>query len=103
MALIKKEKLLYMLDTCLAECDAQTPITDAVLKAVKHAVEQMPEIDAAPVVHGEWISIPHKSTRVCSRCESDEPYKNAPDDTNIFYYCPHCGAKMNGGKKNDRT
>lgn len=56
-------------------------------------------VDATPVVHGKWISIPHKSARVCSQCESDEPYKNAPDDADVFYYCPHCGALMDGGAK----
>lgn len=57
-------------------------------------IDDAPIIDAEPVRHGHWISVPHKSARICSVCEHDEPYKNAPDDADIFNYCPHCGAKM---------
>ena len=71
----------YVIESCLIELNAQ------------------PTIDIMPVVHGKWISVPHKSARVCSRCGSDEPYKNAPDDADVFYYCPHCGALMDGGAK----
>ena len=66
--------------------------------AVRQILATAPTVDAAPVVHGKWISIPYKLARVCSRCESDEPYKFAQDDADVFYYCPNCGAKMDGGK-----
>ena len=47
-----------------------------------------------PVRHGEWI---HKNGEMCcSVCGGealmDEVYYQSP-------YCPECGAKMNGGKK----
>lgn len=48
MSLIEREKLIDHLDACLAESDGKTPITDAVLVAIKCAVEQMPEVDAVP-------------------------------------------------------
>lgn len=45
---------------------------------------------------GKWKTIPHKKARVCSVCEKDEPYKFADDDADVYDYCPHCGAKMEG-------
>lgn len=67
---------------------------DTLIPCVIRAVDDSPTVDAEPVRHGHWVSVPHKSARVCSVCEHDEPYKNAPDDADIFNYCPHCGAKM---------
>lgn len=49
--------------------------------------------DAAPVVHGEWITIDGISR--CSECGYIPAYDSAIDD--LFYspFCPNCGAKMN--------
>lgn len=57
----------------------------------------MPHDDVAPVVHGRWVSAPHKLARVCSVCNRDEPYKFADIDADVYDYCPSCGAKMDGG------
>lgn len=46
--LIDRAELLTNLNACISESDGQTPIVDAVLTAIKGAVEQMPSIDAAP-------------------------------------------------------
>ena len=59
----------------------------------------IPTADVAPVVHGRWVSVAGKRDRICSRCLRNEPYKNADDDAEVFEFCPHCGAKMNGGDK----
>ncbi len=62
-------------------------------------------IDAAPVVHGEWETVPHKSVEhgfverdgECERCSNCcHAFK---DLKKWFLYCPNCGAKM--GVKND--
>lgn len=50
--------------------------------------------DVAHVVHGMWIPVGHKLSRICSVCDRDEPYKFADDNANVYDYCPHCGAKM---------
>ncbi len=50
MSLIERKKLIDHLNACLAESEGGTPITDAVLVAIRCAVEQMPEVDAVPVV-----------------------------------------------------
>lgn len=56
-------------------------------------VKQMME-HYAPVVHGRWVSVPHKLTRVCSVCNRDEPYKFTDIDADVYDYCPNCGARM---------
>ena len=60
-------------------------------------IEAAPTVDAVEVVHGRWVSVPHKLARVCSVCNRDEPYKFADIDADVYDYCPHCGAKMDGG------
>lgn len=64
-------------------------------------IDDAPTLDLAPVVHGEWVK--QKNGRlVCTVCgvrglqDSDElDYYYCPS-----VYCPNCGAKMDGGKKN---
>ena len=63
-------------------------------------LNQFPSADVAPVRHGRWVSVPHKLARVCSVCNRDEPYKFADIDTDVYDYCPNCGAKMDGGADN---
>lgn len=60
-------------------------------------ITSIPAADVAPVVHGRWVSVAGKRDRICSRCLRNEPYKNADDDAEVFEFCPHCGAKMDGG------
>lgn len=60
------------------------------------ALENIPAADVAPVVRGRWVSVAGKRNRICSRCLYNEPYKNADDDAEVFEFCPHCGAKMDG-------
>lgn len=58
------------------------------------AIKATPTADIAPVVHGRWVSVPHKLARVCSVCNRDEPYKFADIDADVYNYCPNCGARM---------
>ena len=46
------------------------------------------------VKESKWLSLPYKKDRVCERCGHDEPYKFADKESDVFLYCPHCGAKM---------
>ena len=67
------------------------------MRDILSLIDSVPAADVEPVRHGRWIHVPGKQTRVCSRCETDEPYKFADEDTDIYSWCPHCGAKMDGG------
>lgn len=56
--------------------------------------------DVAPVVYGRWIErrAPHAMGGIsakCSACSKSVQYLGNP-----LNYCPHCGAKMDGGANN---
>ena len=63
-------------------------------------IKDLPAADVAPVVHGEWYLLDDCANAglycsVCSRRVHREEfaYKKLRSK-----YCPHCGAKMDGGK-----
>ena len=65
------------------------------LAMARGILNEQPSADVAPIVHGEWIGhgnwwghIEYK----CSACTGQT------FDASEFAYCPHCGAKMDGGK-----
>ena len=66
-----------------------------------------PTIDAAPVVHGQWIEkqdlydkgfyISRKFWWECSCCGLKTDWKDESFQTQVGYnYCPNCGARMDG-------
>lgn len=60
-------------------------------------VEHLKNVSAAdvtPVVHGEWERIPYSFVGGyrCSRCGQKTM-------ENFWLYCPNCGAKMDGKRK----
>lgn len=57
----------------------------------RRAIERILAADVAPVVHGRWITS-HDEFCACSICKY--PVYVGWNQTN---YCPHCGAKMDGG------
>ena len=71
---------------------------DAILGSfnVIKAIEELPAIDAVPVVHGMWIyfNCVGNGRYQCSECFH---WVDAGTDRN---YCPNCGAKMD---KEERT
>ena len=64
--------------------------------------KQAPTVDAREVVHGEWEYgkwdqghwVQGNERCRCSVCHRDF----AVDNANIWHGCPHCLAKMDGGK-----
>lgn len=62
-------------------------------------IKTAPAVDAAPVVHGEWVAR-DDDILYCSNCRAVKPY-DVTDGDSISYWsgdwCRHCGAKMNGG------
>lgn len=56
-------------------------------------IQNAPTLDYAPVRHGEWVRQDETYTRFqCSSCKSENHGRRWP-------FCPICGAKMDGGKK----
>ena len=64
---------------------------------------RIPAADVAPVVHGRWISweeagnfVPSPDRHECSVChDAAQVLVNGLEL--LSDYCPHCGAKMDGG------
>ena len=54
------------------------------------AVLMAPKVDAETVRHGRWTVDGECS--LCGKYDAKDPFGSA--------YCPNCGAKMDGGKKN---
>jgi len=79
-----------------------------ICKFIQDTIEIAPTVDAVPVKHGYWEEVKCKTildkavfshTLKCSECGKWK-FGNVLL-TQRFYYCPNCGAKMEGGDKND--
>ena len=53
-------------------------------------IDNMPTVDAVPVVHGRWV-FGGDGCVICSKCNEEE------SNDNHRKFCPNCGAKMDGG------
>ena len=61
----------------------------------RRAIERILSADVAPVRHGRWIEKGKYTFGImydCSLCEN-----RILDNGHSWNYCPHCGAKMDGG------
>ena len=58
-----------------------------VIHAVGYAVDSVPTVDAAPVVHGRWEK--DGGVVVCSECGEEHDW-----ETYRASYCDSCGARM---------
>jgi hypothetical protein len=70
------------------------------LDEIDSVIDKAPTIDAEPVRHGRWIDDDTPSffrRRKCSVCGSYDGKNTAV----YGHYCWHCGAKMDGGAKDD--
>ena len=61
---------------------------------VKFDIENFPNADVVPVVHGRWEEASDGDGIVCPFCRTD--FCTIIYDTEYFNYCPNCGAKMDG-------
>ena len=95
---------------------AEQGTAEGFIGTVGALIAKQPTIEAAPVRSGRWIEKPPYADEtvkelefqiVCSRCDEQNASINFNDDGEIigktFYktkFCPHCGAKMDGGADN---
>lgn len=61
--------------------------------AVLESIDEQPTVDAAPVVHGQWVHVPSSDMMTgkaykCSECNKMRYGSFMPN------YCQNCGAKM---------
>lgn len=55
-------------------------------------IDETPTIDAAEVVHGQWLPTSDDNKKRCSRCDIVHLIAQYPHGQ--ANYCPNCGAKM---------
>ena len=65
------------------------------LSVTEGMIAGTPTADAVEVRHGEWKKLYDKAPRyVCSSC-------NHLFNNKEYKYCPHCGAKMDGERREE--
>lgn len=67
---------------------------------VMHCAWDTPATDVMPVRHGRWIKIGYacgESEYKCSSCGE----KEWRTDSLQMKWCPHCGARMDGGRNRE--
>ena len=87
------------IDIMQARGDASMGTVKAVFYSAAHMLELLPVVEAEPVRHGQWIKRGYVCGEYeweCSVCGESE-WRGS---TIGLYYCPNCGAKMDGDEKN---
>ena len=65
------------------------------VKNVLELIDTARAVDAVPVVHAMWIREPRGVVR-CSYCGKGYRLTNGGANVLKFFYCPNCGAKIDG-------
>lgn len=64
-------------------------------------IDEQPTIEAEPVKDGKWIKGKDWDEWFCSVCRN-YAYLDYKENPILSDYCPHCGARMDGGKNERR-
>lgn len=64
-------------------------------ECISSEIAALPAADVVPVVHGKWMPFHSEAAGDIQYCSACEIGFDAKTD-----YCPHCGAKMDGGADN---
>lgn len=96
--LVNADKLIRQFETCKANAHPLDYNTKATYAECITMVKAAETIDAEPVRHGRWRINMEFADYECSVCKQGDvisPYFERLK----MNYCPNCGAKMDGGKK----
>lgn len=109
---IEREALLNFADRVEAENLPKGVKMKLDMDGLRYLVQQIPaaavqpivegashdgEQDVVEVVHGRWTEAEDGDGAVCSVCGED--FCNVYLEVERFLYCPNCGAKMDGERK----
>ena len=77
--------------------------SDAIGVVVDLCIKSAPAVDVQKIKHGKWIKMynnPNDGNYYCPECHHSIDIatgRETPRDRG-FFYCPHCGAKMEKGE-----
>lgn len=98
--LIRRSDLLAKKCLIRGHLDTVSPCPSKVKAVPVDVIEREPAVDAVPVRHGRWIKRGYacgENEYECSVCHETEWRTSA----SRMKYCMFCGARMDGGDKND--
>lgn len=87
--------ILHEIGGCGAEPGTWADGYDKAINEAYDRISREPTADIAPVVHGRWMPFHSEAAGDIQYCSACEIGFDAKTD-----YCPHCGAKMDGGADN---
>ena len=93
-AIAEIDEYLHGLDSCISEPDLKLDGYKNGLQVAIQELKALPAVEAAPVVHARWLyEYGDPAMLPCSACGYEvHRYNNTP-------YCPCCGAKMDGERR----
>ena len=83
---------------------AKIPMEERTFMRAWETAQNMPTIDAEPVVRGEWVTtrtIIHDGEPYCSLCGQEALAEYGRHTYIKSNYCPNCGAKMESEGKDE--
>lgn len=86
MALIERETAKAKKAYCEERREYVVPVAE---------LDWLPAIDAAPVVHGQWMFNADMWTWDCTNCKG---WVGSGIMISRYKHCPNCGARMDGGE-----
>ena len=101
-----EKRLIYLQDAVKllrGKCVAKYPNSFLMgLLASATEIAQMPTVDAVEVVHGRWVTEPWEVVKRCSVCgKLPNAIPGSRNEPCYSPYCPNCGAKMDGERKDN--
>ena len=88
---IEREALIEFVKQNTPNINGETTI-----ECIERAIRAMPAADVVEVKHGRWVE-EGCGLLVCSKCNFEYDHSGVPFEG--LYYCPNCGARMDGERK----
>lgn len=89
--LISRKEAIETISLVLKACNPELdPIHIRVLSSAIHLLEDEPVVDAAPIIHAQWVPESDRTNHWhCGNCGFVEGIVSR-----FYNYCPNCGAKI---------
>lgn len=98
--LIYKQEAHDKLESMYLKIEAECGFNDVAkgLRIACKAIGEIKEVDTEPVRHGRWNYRHEDDWCYCTACGTDA--EGSDGECLETDYCPHCGARMDGGDDN---